>query len=59
MGSTTTSYYVTNSHIENEAFANFYEAGMFYKPIKLQYIQEIFPNAYKKFEEMLSERMYN
>ena len=45
--------------IENEAFAHFFEAGMSYKTIKLDYIQEVFPNAYKKFEEMLSERMYN
>ena len=45
--------------IENEAFAHFFEAGMSYKTIKLDYIKEVFPNAYRKFEEMLSERMYN
>lgn len=45
--------------IENEAFAHFFEAGMSYKTTKLDYIQEVFTNAYKKFEEMLSERMYN
>lgn len=45
--------------IENEAFAHFFEAGMSYKTTKLDYIQEVFPNAYKKFEEMLRERMYN
>ena len=49
--------YYTNSKIENEAFAHFFEAGMSYKPIKLQYIKEVFPNAYKKFEEMLRERL--
>ena len=50
--------YYTDAHIENEAFANFFEVGMSYKPIKLKYMKEVFPNAYKKFEEMLRDRLY-
>lgn len=49
--------YYSDSKIENEAFAHFFEAGMSYKPIKLQYIKEVFPNAYKMFEEMLVDRL--
>ena len=49
-------YYKKNK-IEKETFAHFFEAGMSYKPLKQIYIQEIFPNAHKVFEQMVTEEL--
>ena len=56
-------YYYIKGNVEKEAFAHFFEAGMSYKPLKQMYIQEIFPNAHKVFEQIvtdeLQEKLYN
>ena len=49
--------YYTEENIEREAFAHFFEAGMSYKPQELLYLLEVFPNAYKKFQEMLEDEL--
>ncbi len=45
--------YYNMSHIENEAFAHFFEAGMCTDSTKLDYIKEVFPTAYDEFHQML------
>ncbi len=56
-------YYYIKGNVEKEAFAHFFEAGMSYKPLKQMYFQEIFPNAHKVFEQIvtdeLQEKLYN
>ena len=49
--------YYSEMNIENEAFAHFFEAGMSYKPQKLLYILEVFPNAYDRFNEMIKDEI--
>ena len=49
--------YYNDTSMENEAFAHFFEAGMSYKPKKLTYIITVFPNAYRRFEEMLKDEL--
>ena len=49
--------YYTDKKIEREAFAHFFEAGMSYKPQKLLYILEVFPNAYDRFNEMIKDEI--
>ncbi|MDD6328495.1 MAG: hypothetical protein PUA62_08615 [Lachnospiraceae bacterium] len=45
--------YYTDSSIENEAFAHFFEAGMYDDPVKLEYIKEMFPTAYEEYQQMI------
>lgn len=43
--------------VEKEAFADFFDAGMSYKPLKQMYIQEVFQNAHKVFEQMITDEL--
>lgn len=49
--------YYSESKIENEAFAHFFEAGMCTDSTKLDYIKMIFPNAYEEYQQMLEDEL--
>lgn len=50
---------LSEAELEREAFADFFDAGMSYKTKKLEYVKEIFPNAYEVFEQMLWDDIQN
>lgn len=49
--------YYTEKSIEKEAFAHFFEAGMAADSTKLDYIKEVFPEAYEEYQQMLKEEL--
>ncbi len=49
--------YYTEDSIAKEAFAHFFEAGMSDTSIKLDYIKEVFPNAYEEYVKMIKEEL--
>jgi len=49
--------YYTESSIAKEAFAHFFEAGMSDTSVKLDYIKEVFPNAYEKYLQMINDAL--
>ncbi len=50
------SYYNRDS-IEAEAFAHFFEASMRCDSVKLDYIKEIFPEAYETYQRMIRDEL--
>lgn len=48
------SYYNSQS-LSHEAFAHFFESGMRTDPAKLNYVKEVFPEAYEAFQQMLED----
>lgn len=49
--------YYDSKSIPREAFAHFFEAGMCSDPTKLNYIREIFPSAYREFQDMIEDEL--
>jgi hypothetical protein len=49
--------YYNKSSIANEAFAHFFEAGMSDTSVKLDYIKEVFPNAYEIYLKMVEDAL--
>ena len=43
--------------VNNEAFAHFFEASMSTDPTKLNYIKEVFPNAYDEFKSIVNDNI--
>lgn len=41
----------------HEAFAHFFESGMREDPTKLNYVKEIFPEAYEEFQRMIQDEL--
>lgn len=49
--------YYNSKSISKEAFAHFFEAGMEIDSTELNYIKEIFPNAYEEYQKMIEEEL--
>ncbi len=49
--------YYNHDSIETEAFAHFFEASMRCDSIKLDYIKEIFPEAYEEYQQMIRDEL--
>ena len=49
--------YYTEKSTSREAFAHFFEAGMSSDSTKLDYIKEIFPEAYEEYQRMLEDEL--
>jgi len=49
--------YYTKESIAKEAFAHFFEAGMSSQETKLNYIKEIFPNAYNEYLRIAEDEL--
>jgi hypothetical protein len=49
--------YYNKGSIAKEAFANFFEAGMSDTSVKLDYIKEVFPNAYENYMKMINDAL--
>ena len=47
--------YYNHDSIENEAFAHFFEASMRCDSVKLDYIRELFPEAYEEYQRMITD----
>lgn len=53
------SWYYTETKLEREAFAHFFEASMCTDSTKLDYIKEVFPESYKVYQQMLEDDLNN
>lgn len=49
--------YYTDTNISKEAFAHFFEAGISDNNTKIDYIREVFPNAYNTYLEMVKDAL--